>query len=242
MKSFIVAFVVAAALLLAVVDGRPHIPKRRICSIQANGTSKFKTKYTLGVATGNCSMKRVNEYAIYNYSEDGSGRRYGFILVRADVGTREKACEGSGFSTKCSGSSLTLKYSLSDFEYSEDYNPIPDIKDCYCFVYKSGNTYYAAMYFTKDDRMKLVAEWFNLGSDNFVSFFYDDVQEYEHNHTDRTFSLNDGSDWSSVATKALTQYCDDVVSSSDSSSADASSMILPSFIAFIATIVAYLLF
>ena len=250
MKSFIVAFVVVAALLFAVVDGKPHMPKRRICSIQATGTAKFKTKFTGIEVTGTCSMKRVNGYAMYNYSKEDVFDYYGYILVRADVGENDKTCEKAGSTTNCQGTSGSDKYSLDLYEYSEDYNPIPEMKDYYCFVYKIHSSPYAAMLFTKDERMKLVAEWFKLGEDKYVSLFYDNIQEYEHDYKDRTFSLDDGSKWSTVATEALTRYCNDVVSSTDPSSSgvrssgpeDASNMILPSFVAFIAAMVVDLLF
>jgi len=210
---------VLVATLLLVVLGEPKLPKRTLCSIEGSGTATWKAGSDIS-RSGSLIMKRVNEYAIYNFT-DSSNNHYGYVLLRPDASSGIfKTCEKSGSSTRCTGGTLKDAIPLSGYSYSDDFKPISGMDyNCFAHVYNKKNT--AAFMFSKDGMKTLLGEWFDLGGTT-LTFKYSSVSQYQQISPDYTFSLvGEKAPYNSKATNALSKYCADVFSSSSTSTSSA---------------------
>jgi len=211
---------VLVATLLLVALGEPKLPKRTICSIQGTGTATWKAGTDIS-RSGSLIMKRVDEYAIYNFT-DSQDRHYGYLLLRPDSRSGiYSCCEKSGSSTRCTGGTLGDALPLSTYSYYSDFKPVSGM-DYNCFAHSSNSIKTAAFLFSKDGTKTLLGEWFDFGGAT-MTFKYSSISQYQHNSADYTFSLvSKGAPWNSKASGALTKYCEDVFSSSSTSPASSS--------------------
>jgi len=225
----VIAIAIFAAFFIAVKSDDPEMPTFEICSIKGSGTAEFTSGSR--VFSGKMTMKRTNGFAIYNFSlEDSDGMEASaYLLLRPDL--RKSIFSFESFSITIRSRSSEL-YRLTSYKYAKDFKPVPDMKYiCYAIEDRDGKE--AAMLFSTDNK-KLIGEWFNFADDEDredMTIKYDKVEDFEHDTVDDTFSIDDENypDAKKPASDALTSMC-------------GSSLIIPSFVAFVATMVASVLF
>jgi len=242
MNRFAVVLAVFTILALIAKGEDPVMPRRKVCSIQGKGKVEYLYRET--TYEGAFIMYRVNGAVLYSFNASNDAAQpdkvEGLFIIRKDIkenqfGVRYNPVNGSSGH----GVSSDDTYPLASYSYNKNWKHIPD-GDYYCFLYRHRD---AAMLFTPDEKMDLIAEWYLFSSPNYpgeVTFLYDEVKEFEHNEVDDLFSTDLFADerFLTKAATALTSLCDSVESSTAHSSTSKTTKIIPSLLAFVVLIMA----
>ena len=229
MKSvIIIAFTVFATFFMTVEGEYSEMPMHEICSIQGSGTATFLDDDSF--YSGKMTMKRTNGAAIYNFSFQDSQQMDcpAYLLLRPDLRLSifSQDYDGGGYHHMSSSD----YYPLTSYSFADGFKPVPDMKYiCYARNVRRGGGKDAAMLFSTDNK-KLIGEWFNFSypdTPTYLTIIYDKVEMFEHDTVDDTFSVDydDEPEAKKPASEALTSMC-------------TSSLVIPSIIAFLVTMVA----